>query len=70
MPAQQVRHHVRARSANARNSFNVDVSAGACVPVISACSICCDGQVIAGPAPGPPVQLKVEVRGDKVFVSR
>jgi arsenite oxidase small subunit len=59
-------------AANARNSFNVDVSAPvlACPCHFSVFDLLRDGQVIAGPAPGPPVQLKVEVRGDKVFVSR
>ena len=59
-------------AANTRNSFNVDVSTPvlACPCHFSVFDLLRNGQVIAGPAPGPPLQLKVAVRDDKVFVTR
>ncbi len=56
----------------ARNSFDVDVSAPvlACPCHFSVFDVPRHGQVIAGPAPNPPLQLKVRVQDGKVFVSR
>lgn len=58
--------------AAARNSFDIDVSAPvlACPCHFSVYDPVRRGEVIKGPAPSPPLQLKVEVRGNKVFVSR
>jgi arsenite oxidase small subunit len=58
--------------ADARNSFNVDIRTPvlACPCHFSVFDLLRHGQVIAGPAPGAPLQLKVQVRDDKVFVSR
>ena len=57
---------------NARNSFDVDVSTPvlACPCHFSVFDLPEHGRVIKGPAPSPPLQLKVEVRDDNVFVSR
>ena len=56
----------------ARNSFDLDVGAPvlACPCHFSAFDPARDGKVIAGPAPNPPLQFKVEVRAGEVFVSR
>jgi arsenite oxidase small subunit len=58
--------------ANARNSFDVDVSTPVlgCPCHFSVFDPVRRGQVLKGPAPGPPLQLKVEVRDGNVFVSR
>ena len=57
---------------NARNSFDVDVTTPvlACPCHFSVYDLTRHGQVIKGPAPSALPQLKVEVRDDKVFVSR
>jgi arsenite oxidase small subunit len=57
---------------NARNSFDVDVTTPvlACPCHFSVYDLVRHGQVIKGPAPGPPLQLKVEVRDNNVFISR
>jgi arsenite oxidase small subunit len=54
----------------ARNTFDVDVSTPvlACPCHFSVFDLLRHGQVIAGPAPGPPLQLAVEVRDTNVFV--
>jgi arsenite oxidase small subunit len=56
----------------ARNTFDVDVSTPvlACPCHFSVFDLPQHGRVIAGPAPGPPLQLKVEVRDNDVFISR
>ena len=56
----------------ARNSFDVEVSTPvlACPCHFSVFDLLRQGQVIAGPAPGPPLLLKVKVRDDKVVISR
>ena len=56
----------------ARDSFDLDVSAPvlACPCHFSAFDPARDGKVIAGPAPNPPLQFKVEVRDGAVFVIR
>jgi arsenite oxidase small subunit len=56
----------------ARDNFNVDVAAPvlACPCHFSVFDPAGHGAVIAGPAPNPPQQLSVTVRGDQVFVSR
>lgn len=56
----------------ARNTFDVDVRTPvlACPCHFSVFDLPEHGRVIAGPAPNPPLQLKVEVRGDNVFVTR
>jgi nitrite reductase/ring-hydroxylating ferredoxin subunit len=58
--------------ANARNSFDVDVTTPvlACPCHFSVYDLVRHGQVIKGPAPSPPLQLKVEVRDNNVFISR
>ena len=57
---------------NARNSFDVDVTTPvlACPCHFSVFDPTRHGQVIKGPAPNPPLQLKVDVRDGNVFVSR
>jgi arsenite oxidase small subunit len=57
---------------NARNSFDVDVTTPilACPCHFSVFDLVRHGQVIKGPAPSPPFQLKVEVRDNNVFISR
>ena len=56
----------------ARDSFNVETSTPvlACPCHFSVFDPAQSGQVIGGPAPNPPLQLRVEVRGNDVFVSR
>jgi arsenite oxidase small subunit len=56
----------------ARDSFNVETSTPvlACPCHFSVFDPAQSGRVIGGPAPNPPLQLRVEVRGDDVFVSR
>lgn len=56
---------------DARNTFDVDVSTPvlACPCHFSVFDVPQHGRVIAGPAPNPPLQLKVEVRDNNVFVS-
>jgi arsenite oxidase small subunit len=58
--------------ATARNSFNVDVGTPVlgCPCHFSVFDLLRHGEVIAGPAPGAPLQLKVQIRDDKVFVGR
>jgi arsenite oxidase small subunit len=55
-----------------RDSFNVETRtpALACPCHFSVFDPAQGGRVIGGPAPNPPLQLHVEVRGDDVFVSR
>jgi arsenite oxidase small subunit len=57
---------------SARNTFDVDVDTPvlACPCHFSVFDLPRHGRVIKGPAPGPPLQLTVEVRDNKVFVSR
>jgi arsenite oxidase small subunit len=54
----------------ARNTFDVDVSTPVlgCPCHFSVFDLLRHGQVIAGPAPSPPLQLVVEVRDNNVFV--
>jgi arsenite oxidase small subunit len=56
----------------ARDSFNVETSTPvlACPCHFSVFDPAQSGRVIGGPAPNPPLQLRVEVRGNDVFVSR
>lgn len=56
----------------ARDSFNVETTTPvlACPCHFSVFDLAQGGRVIGGPAPNPPLQLQVEVRGDGVFVSR
>jgi arsenite oxidase small subunit len=56
----------------ARDSFNVDTSAPvlACPCHFSVFDPAQGGRVLGGPAPSPPLQLRVEVRGNDLFVSR
>ncbi len=56
----------------ARDSFNVAVNTPvlACPCHFSVFDISRQGAVIGGPAPTPPLQLKVDVRDNNVFVSR
>jgi arsenite oxidase small subunit len=58
--------------ASVRDTFDVDVKTPvlACPCHFSVFDLPQQGKVIAGPAPTPPLQLKVEVRDDKVFVRR
>lgn len=58
--------------ASARATFDVDVKTPvlACPCHFSVFDLPRQGQVIAGPAPSPPLQLTVEVRDNNVFVSR
>jgi arsenite oxidase small subunit len=56
----------------ARDSFDVDVATPvlACPCHFSVFDPVRHGQVIKGPAPAPPLQLKVQVRDGSVFISR
>jgi len=56
----------------ARDSFNVETSAPvlACPCHFSVFDPAQNGRVLGGPAPNPPLQLRVEVRGNELFVSR
>jgi Rieske Fe-S protein len=56
----------------ARSAFDVDVTTPVlgCPCHFSVFDVPRHGQVIAGPAPNPPLQLKVEVRDNNVFVMR
>jgi arsenite oxidase small subunit len=56
----------------ARDSFNVETITPvlACPCHFSVFDPAQNGRVIGGPAPNPPLQLRVEVRGNDVFVSR
>jgi arsenite oxidase small subunit len=56
----------------ARDSFNVETSTPvlACPCHFSVFDPAQNGRVIGGPAPNPPLQLRVEVRGNDVFVNR
>jgi arsenite oxidase small subunit len=56
----------------AHDSFNVETSTPvlACPCHFSVFDPAQNGRVISGPAPNPPLQLRVEVRGNDVFVSR
>ncbi len=56
----------------ARDSFNVETSTPvlACPCHFSVFDPAQNGRVIGGPAPNPPLQLRIEVRGHDVFVSR
>ena len=56
----------------ARDSFNVETSTPvlACPCHFSVFDPAQGGRVLGGPAPGPPLQLRVEVRGNDLFVSR
>ena len=56
----------------ARDSFNVETSTPvlACPCHFSVFDPAQNGRVIGGPAPNPPLQLRVELRGNDVFVSR
>ena len=56
----------------ARNSFNVETSTPvlACPCHFSVFDPAQNGRVIGGPAPNPPLQLRIEVRGTDVFVNR
>jgi arsenite oxidase small subunit len=55
-----------------RDSFNVETTtpALACPCHFSVFDPAQGGQVIGGPAPNPPLQLRVTVRGNDVFVGR
>jgi arsenite oxidase small subunit len=55
-----------------RDSFNVDSSTPvlACPCHFSVFDPAQDGRVLGGPAPNPPLQLRVAVRGNDLFVSR
>jgi arsenite oxidase small subunit len=55
----------------ARDSFNVETSTPvlACPCHFSVFDPAQNGRVIGGPAPNPPLQLRIEVRGNDVFVS-
>lgn len=55
----------------ARDSFNVETSTPvlACPCHFSVFDPAQNGRVIGGPAPNPPLQLRVEVRGNDVFVN-
>jgi arsenite oxidase small subunit len=57
--------------ASARDTFDVDVRTPvlACPCHFSVFDPPRQGQVIKGPAPNPPLQLKVDVRDNNVFVS-
>jgi arsenite oxidase small subunit len=56
----------------ARDSFNVETNTPvlACPCHFSVFDPAQNGRVIGGPAPNPPFQLSVEVRGNDVFVGR
>ena len=56
----------------ARDSFNVETNTPvlACPCHFSVFDPAQNGRVIGGPAPNPPLQLRIEVRGNDVFVSR
>jgi arsenite oxidase small subunit len=56
----------------ARDSFNVETKTPvlACPCHFSVFDVTQAGRVISGPAPHPPLQLRVTVRGNDVFVSR
>jgi arsenite oxidase small subunit len=56
----------------ARSNFDVDVATPvlACPCHFSVFDLLRHGEVIAGPAPSPPAQLKVEIRDKAVFVSQ
>ena len=58
--------------ATVRNAFDVDVATPVlvCPCHFSVFDLPRHGRVIAGPAPRPPAQLKVEIRDNNVFVSR
>jgi arsenite oxidase small subunit len=55
--------------ASVRSAFDVDVSTPvlACPCHFSVFDLTRQGQVVAGPAPSPPRQLKIEVRDGSVF---
>ena len=56
----------------ARDSFNIETRTPvlACPCHFSVFDLAQSGRVIGGPAPNPPLQLRVEVRGNDVLVSR
>jgi len=56
----------------ARDSFNVETRTPvlACPCHFSVFDVTQAGRVTSGPAPHPPLQLRVTVRGNDVFVSR
>jgi arsenite oxidase small subunit len=55
----------------ARDSFNVETSTPvlACPCHFSVFDPAQNGRVIGGPAPNPPLQLRIEVRGNDIFVN-